>query len=91
EYKDRGHLKALYYKDIQLMVICYPETGEDILAMSIRLIYYKGVDNKPKPYIIIFYDEPLSDYPLKGFTEGRVDRVCRFGEAKGFTTTECLS
>ncbi|KAK4031431.1 hypothetical protein C8A01DRAFT_51477 [Parachaetomium inaequale] len=45
---------ALCYEDIQLMVVRYPETGEDVLAISIRLVYYKGVDNKPKLTIFFF-------------------------------------
>ena len=51
EYKDRGRPKALCYEDIQLMVVCHPETGEEGLAMAIRLAHHKGVDNKPKPYV----------------------------------------
>ena len=33
---------------ILLMVVRHPETGEDVLAMSIKLIHHKGADNKPK-------------------------------------------
>ncbi len=29
------------------MVVRYPETGEEGLAMAIRLAHHKGVDNKP--------------------------------------------
>ncbi len=49
EYEGRGRLKALCYEDILLMVVCYPETSEDTLAIYIRLAHYKGMDNKPKP------------------------------------------
>ena len=31
------------------MVVRHPETGEDVLAMSIRLAHHKGMDNKLKP------------------------------------------
>ena len=34
----RGHPKALYYEDILLMVVRHPETGEDVLATSIKFI-----------------------------------------------------
>ncbi|KAK4151935.1 hypothetical protein C8A00DRAFT_44942 [Chaetomidium leptoderma] len=54
EYEGRGRPKALCYEDIQLMVVRHPETGEDVLAMSIRLAHHKGVDNKPKPTIFFF-------------------------------------
>ncbi len=33
------------------MVVRHPETGKEGLAIAIRLAYYKGVDNKLKPYI----------------------------------------
>ncbi|KAK4107064.1 hypothetical protein N656DRAFT_840631 [Canariomyces notabilis] len=54
EYKRRGRPKALCYEDIQLMVVRHPETGEDALAMAIRLAHHKGADNKPKPTIFFF-------------------------------------
>ena len=41
---------ALCYEDILLMVVRHPQTGEDVLAMSITFIHHKGADNKPKPY-----------------------------------------
>ncbi|KAB5566912.1 hypothetical protein GE09DRAFT_1056381 [Coniochaeta sp. 2T2.1] len=47
----RGRPKCLCYEDILLMVVCYPDTGEDTLAMSIKFIHHKGADNKPKPPI----------------------------------------
>jgi hypothetical protein len=50
----RGRPKALCYEDILLMVVRHPQTGEDVLAMSIKFIHHKGADNKPKPY-----DPPL--------------------------------
>lgn len=49
EYEGRGRPKALCYEDILLMVVRHPETGEDVLAMYIRLAHHKGMDNKPKP------------------------------------------
>ena len=48
EHEGRGRPKALCYEDILLMVVCHPETGEDVLAMSIRLAHHKGMENKPK-------------------------------------------
>jgi hypothetical protein len=45
----RGRPKALCYEDILLMVVRHPETGEDVLAMSIKFIHHKGADNNPKP------------------------------------------
>ena len=48
EHKGRGCLKALCYKDIILMVVYYLETSKDVLAIYIRLVYYKGIDNKLK-------------------------------------------
>ncbi|KAJ9139019.1 hypothetical protein NKR19_g7610 [Coniochaeta hoffmannii] len=50
----RGRPKYLYYEDILLIVVRYPDTGEDVLAMSIKFIHYKGVDSKPKPTIFFF-------------------------------------
>jgi hypothetical protein len=49
ECESRGRPKALCYEDIRMMVVCHPETGEDGLAMSIRLAHHKGADNKPRP------------------------------------------
>ncbi|KAK3682380.1 FluG domain-containing protein [Podospora appendiculata] len=54
EYEGRGRPKALCYEDILLMVVRHPETGKDILAMSIRLAHHKGMDNNPKPTIFFF-------------------------------------
>ncbi|KAK3898542.1 hypothetical protein C8A05DRAFT_47176 [Staphylotrichum tortipilum] len=54
EYEDRGRPKALCYEDILLMIVCHPETGEDILVMYIRLMHHKGMDNKPKPTVFHF-------------------------------------
>ncbi|KAN0087177.1 hypothetical protein V8E54_000865 [Elaphomyces granulatus] len=50
----RGRPKALCYEDILLMVVRHPETGEDVLAMSIKFIHHKGADNNPKPTIFFF-------------------------------------
>ncbi len=49
EYEDRRRPKALCYEDILLMIVYYPGTGEDVLVIYIRLMHYKGMDNKPKP------------------------------------------
>ncbi|RYO96122.1 hypothetical protein DL764_007526 [Monosporascus ibericus] len=54
ETEGRGRPKALCYEDVLLMVVRHPETGEDVLAMAVKLIYYKGADNKPKPTIFFF-------------------------------------
>ncbi|KAK4116055.1 FluG domain-containing protein [Canariomyces notabilis] len=54
ETANRGRPKALCYEDILLMVVKHPETGEDVLAMSIKFIHHKGADNKPKPTIFFF-------------------------------------
>ena len=48
EYEGRGRLKALCYEDILLIVVRYPETSKDNLAISIKLAHYKGADNKLK-------------------------------------------
>jgi hypothetical protein len=48
----RGRPKCLCYEDILLMVVRHPDTGEDVLAMSIKFIHHKGADNKPKPYVL---------------------------------------
>ena len=49
ETEDRGRPKALCYEDVILAVVRHPETGEDVLAMAVRLIHHKGADHKPKP------------------------------------------
>jgi hypothetical protein len=46
---NRGRPKALCYEDILLMVVRHPETGRDVLMMSIKFSHHKGADNKPKP------------------------------------------
>lgn len=48
ELEGRGRPKALYYEDILLMIVRHPETSEDILAIYVKLAYYKGIDNKPR-------------------------------------------
>ncbi|KAK3938085.1 hypothetical protein QBC46DRAFT_460441 [Diplogelasinospora grovesii] len=50
----RGRLKALCYKDIQLMVVRHPVTGEDVHAMAVKFTHHKGADNKLKPTIFFF-------------------------------------
>ncbi|RYO87789.1 hypothetical protein DL766_004613 [Monosporascus sp. MC13-8B] len=54
ECESCGRPKALCYEDMQLMVVRHPETGEDVLAMSIRLAHHKGENNKPQPTIFFF-------------------------------------
>ena len=49
ETEGRGRPKALCYEDILLMVVRHPDTGKDVLAMTIKFIHHKGSDNKPKP------------------------------------------
>ena len=44
--------KTLCYEDICLWIVKNPKKGErDLLAIEVHLRHYKGVDNKPKPYI----------------------------------------
>jgi hypothetical protein len=44
--------KALCYKDICLWIVQNPKRGgRDLLAIEVSLRHYKGVDNKPKPYV----------------------------------------
>ncbi|KAK9770404.1 putative FluG domain-containing protein [Seiridium cardinale] len=52
--KSRGPPKALCYEAVTLTVIRHPETGEDVLAMTIKLIHHKGADNNPHPTIFFF-------------------------------------
>jgi hypothetical protein len=49
ETEGRGRPKALCYEDILLMVVRHPDTGKDVIAMTIKFIHHKGSDNKPKP------------------------------------------
>lgn len=51
EATDRGRPKALCYEDVFLMVVRHPDTGTDVLAMSMKFIHHKGADKKPKPYV----------------------------------------
>jgi hypothetical protein len=51
EVVDRGRQKALCYEDILMMVVRHPVTGRAVVAMSIKFIFHKGCDNKPKPYV----------------------------------------
>lgn len=45
--------KSLCYKDIRLWIVQNPTDGErDLLRIEITFAYHKGVDRKPKPYII---------------------------------------
>ncbi|KAH8981401.1 hypothetical protein EDB92DRAFT_1970196 [Lactarius akahatsu] len=37
-----------------LMVVRLPDTGEDVLTMSIKFTHHKGSDNRPKPTIFYF-------------------------------------
>lgn len=45
----RGRPKLLCCEDVSLMVVRVPNTGEDVLAMAIKLIHHKGCDNRSKP------------------------------------------
>lgn len=47
----RGRPKALYYEDIQMMIVRHPVTGRCIPAMAVKFIHHKGADNKPKPCV----------------------------------------
>jgi hypothetical protein len=48
--------KALCYEDICLWIVQNPRPGgRDLLAMEVHLRHYKGVDNKPKPYVTPSY------------------------------------
>ena len=45
--------KALCYEDICLWIVKNPQKGErDVLAMEVHLRHHKGVENKPKPYVV---------------------------------------
>jgi hypothetical protein len=44
ETVSRGRPKVLCYEDTLPMVVRHPETGEDVLAISIELIHHKGAD-----------------------------------------------
>jgi hypothetical protein len=49
ETMGRGSPKALYYEDIQMIIVRHPVTGWYIPAMVIKFIHHKGADNKPRP------------------------------------------
>jgi hypothetical protein len=50
----RRKYKALYYEDICLWIIKNLKEGErDLLVIEVHLRHYKGVDNKPKPYVAL--------------------------------------
>jgi hypothetical protein len=41
---------TLYYKDVRLLVVRNPVAGErNVLAIEVKLAYYKGAKRKPKP------------------------------------------
>ncbi|CAH0055287.1 unnamed protein product [Clonostachys solani] len=50
-----GRLKALYYKDIQMLIVWYLITGWCIPTIAIKFIYHKGANKKPKLYIIFYF------------------------------------
>ncbi|KAK1722200.1 hypothetical protein BDP67DRAFT_389527, partial [Colletotrichum lupini] len=54
EIAGRGLLKALYYKDIFIIIIRYLVTGRAVLVITIKFIYYKGANNKLRPTIFFF-------------------------------------
>jgi hypothetical protein len=63
----RRKYKVLCYEDICLWIVKNPKEGErDLLAIEVHLRYYKGVDNKPKPYIALntVYIKPRLTYTL---------------------------
>jgi hypothetical protein len=47
----RDRVKALCYEDILIMVVRHPATGRATLAISIKFVYHKECNNKPRPYI----------------------------------------
>ncbi|KZZ91683.1 hypothetical protein AAL_06437 [Moelleriella libera RCEF 2490] len=49
ETERRDRPKSLCYEDVSLILVRVPNTGEDLLAMAIKLIHHKGCDDKPKP------------------------------------------
>ncbi|UQC73694.1 FluG domain-containing protein, partial [Colletotrichum lupini] len=54
EIAGRGCLKALYYKDILIIIICYLVTGRAVLVIAIKFIYYRKANNKLRPTIFFF-------------------------------------
>ena len=55
---ERGRPKALCYEDILMMLVRHPVTGKSILAMSLKFIFHKGCDNRPKPYVGLVFIGP---------------------------------
>ncbi|KAK3940940.1 FluG domain-containing protein [Diplogelasinospora grovesii] len=55
ETAGRGRPKALCYEDILLMVVRHPETGEDVLAMSIKFITTKEQTTSQSRKTIFFF------------------------------------
>ncbi|KJZ69082.1 hypothetical protein HIM_11532 [Hirsutella minnesotensis 3608] len=52
--------KALCYEDIVLWVVPDPNKGgRDVLAMEVFFRHHKGADNKPKPTVFLFRENPL--------------------------------
>lgn len=48
----KGEYKAPCYEDIRIWIVQIVKPGErHLLAMEVSLRHYKGVDNKPKPYV----------------------------------------
>jgi len=57
--KPRKH-KALCYEDTVLWIVKDPKNpGRDALAMEVHFRHHKGADNKPKPTIFLFRENPL--------------------------------
>ncbi|UQC76814.1 FluG domain-containing protein, partial [Colletotrichum lupini] len=54
EIAGRGRPKALYYKDIPIIIIRYLVIGRAILVIVIKFIYYKRANNKLRPTIFFF-------------------------------------
>ncbi|KAM3562091.1 hypothetical protein MY1884_001997 [Beauveria asiatica] len=86
--------KALCYEDIVLWIVRDPNSGgRDVLAMEVLFRHHKGVDNKPKPTIFLFRENPLpilcpiSHILARAIRDNAVD-VDGFTHATPFFSTE---
>ena len=57
----RDRPKALYYKDILIIVVRHLVTRQATLAIALKFIYYKRCNNKPKPYISAYRLAAITD------------------------------
>lgn len=57
---NRDWSRALCYKDIFIMLVRDPITGRTIPAILLKFIYYKGCDNRLKPYVSLDLTGPVS-------------------------------